>query len=221
MTDFDALRINMVDCQVRPSDVTKFPIIDAMLTIRREAFVPQSMRDVAYAGDHIPLGDGRMVMDPRVLAKMLDALDICPADLVLELGCGLGYSAAVIAHMAEAVIAVEQDEALAEEAESNLSSQSVDNAMVIKAELIDGAAKHGPYDIIMINGGVEQVPDAILNQLKEGGRLGAIFVPAGQFSGAGQFCVGTKTANGIAWRKVFDANVPVLPGFEKAVEFSL
>jgi protein-L-isoaspartate(D-aspartate) O-methyltransferase len=217
MTDYPTLRTAMVDCQIRPSDVTKYPIIEAMLKIRREEFVPSDLRKVAYAGAHIALGGGRVVMDPRVLSKMLDALEIGPDHLVLEIGAGLGYGAAVIGHLAEAVIAVEQDEALADEAEVKLSDEAVDNAIVSKGALVDGAAKHGPYDVIVLNGGVEVIPEGLLAQLKEGGRIGAVFMDGN----AGQCRVGVQTASGLAWRAVFDATAPVLPGFAKSAGFRL
>jgi protein-L-isoaspartate(D-aspartate) O-methyltransferase len=217
MTDYPTLRTAMVDCQIRPSDVTKYPIIEAMLKIRREEFVPSDLRKVAYAGEHIALGGGRVVMDPRVLSKMLDALEIGPDHLVLEIGAGLGYGAAVIGHLAEAVIAVEQDDALAEEAEVKLSDEAVDNAIVIKGALVDGAAKHGPYDVIVLNGGVEVIPEGLSAQLKEGGRIGAVFM----HGNAGQCRVGVQTASGLAWRAVFDATAPVLPGFAKSTGFRL
>ncbi len=103
----------MVDTQVRPSDVTKFPIIDAMLRVPREIYVPAAMRDVAYVGENVDLGGGRVVLDPRVLAKMLNALDVQPDEMVLDIGCGLGYSTAVLARLAEAVVAVEADAEMA------------------------------------------------------------------------------------------------------------
>lgn len=217
MTDFTALRTAMVDCQIRPSDVTKFPIIQAMLSVPREVFVPSAKREVAYAGGDILLGQNRVVMDPRVLAKMLDALGISLGDLVLEIGCGLGYGTAVIACLAEAVIAVETDEQLAAEAGENLDAQSVDNAIVVQSAMENGAAKHGPYDKIVFSGGVEQVPSAILEQLKEGGHVAAIFMQGV----SGQCRVGVKTGGRVAWRNVFDATVPVLPGFEKERQFAL
>src|SRR6056297_2704105 len=105
MTDFATRRRMMVDTQVRPSDVTKFPIIEAMLTVPREEFVPNSLREAAYMGEHVDLGGGRVLLDPRILAKMLDALAVTPGDLVLDVGTATGYSAAVLAHLAEAVVA--------------------------------------------------------------------------------------------------------------------
>ena len=217
MSDFSNSRKSMVDCQIRPSDVTKFPIIEAMLAVPREVYVPSDMRDVAYAGTHLPLGGARVVADPRVLAKTLDALDIGKSDLVLEIGCGLGYSTAVVAHIAEAVIAVESDPELAAEAEANLSSQSVDNAVVITGMLENGSAKHGPYDVILFGGAVEIVPPAIIAQLKDGGRIAAVFMS----QGAGKCRLGVKVGDKMAWRDVFDASESVLPGFRQEAEFAL
>ncbi len=215
MTDFPTLRSAMVDTQVRPSDVTRFQVINAMLTVRREMFVPTDQRDVAYAGMAIDLGNGRIVPDPRILAKMLDGLDIGPGDLVLDVGCGLGYSTAVIAQMAEAVIGLEEDETLAAEAEANLTTESVDNAVVVQGRLAEGAPQHGPYDVICINGAVEFVPDTILDQLKDGGRIAAIFVDGV----VGHCRIGAKAEGHVAWRTAFDATAPVLPGFARTPEF--
>ena len=131
MQDFATRRTMMVDTQVRPNDVTKFPIIAAMLAVPREAFVPASRREAAYVGENVELAPGRVLLEPRNFAKMLDALDIQPTETVLDIGCGLGYSTAVIARMAEAVVAVEEDEALVAEAQRTLSSQGVDNAAVM------------------------------------------------------------------------------------------
>jgi protein-L-isoaspartate(D-aspartate) O-methyltransferase len=209
MTDFPARRVMMVDTQVRPSDVTKFPIIDAMLTVPREAFVPRDKREAAYMGENIELRQGRVVLEPRTLAKMLDALDLQPDELVLDVGCGLGYSAAVLARLADAVVAVEEDEAMATEAQHLLSVASVDNAAVILGPLAQGAAKHGPYDVIMVQGGVETVPAALIDQLKDGGRIGAVFMEGA----LGVARVGYKSDGKVSWRFVFNAAAPVLPGF--------
>jgi len=216
MTDYVAARTAMVDCQVRPSDVTLYPVIEAMLSVPREEFVPRDMREVAYASDHIALGPNRVVLDSRVMAKMLDALNIQPDELVLDIGAGMGYSSALIAHLAVAVIAVEENEHLAAEAERILSEQSADNAVVQVAILAEGAPQHGPYDCIIIEGGVEQVPDALLEQLKIGGRIAVIKMQAA----LGQCLIGLKTKTGVNWRWSFDATAPVLPGFAKSPEFA-
>ncbi|WP_112321709.1 protein-L-isoaspartate O-methyltransferase family protein [Oceanibium sediminis] len=215
MTDYTAARTMMVDCQVRPSDVTRYPIIEAMLTVPRERFVPAALKPVAYAGDHVPLGDGRVVLDPRVFSKMVDGLEIGPGDLVLDIGCGLGYSAAVIANLAEAVIAIEDVESLANDAATLLADEGVDNAVVTRAALTDGDPDHGPFDVIMLEGGIEVLPDALVAQLKDGGRIAAIFMNGS----TGQMRIGVKAGGRIAWRHAFDATAPVLNGFEKAVAF--
>ena len=156
MSDFAARRTMMVDTQVRPSDVTKFQVIEAMLDIPREDFVPASRRSVAYTGENLDIGNGRVLLEPRTLAKLVDALDIQPDELVLDLGCGYGYSAAVMSRMAEAVVAIEDSEELATEAETRLSDAGMHNVAVLKAELTEGAPKQGPYDVILIEGAVEE-----------------------------------------------------------------
>lgn len=217
MTDFAARRTMMVDTQVRPSDVTKFPIIEAMLAVPREAFVPADKREAAYMGEHVVIGGGRVVLDARTLAKMLDALDIQPDETVLDLGCGLGYSTAVIARMAEAVVAVEEDETLAAEAQRTLSSHGVDNAAVIVGKLAEGAPKAGPYDVITLQGAVETVPAGLLAQIKEGGRIGCLFMEGS----LGVARVGYKIDGQVTWRYVFNAAAPVLPGFVAKRAFTL
>ena len=216
MIDYQAARTAMVDGQVRPSDVTLYPIIEAMLHVPREVYVPAEQRSLAYVGRHISLGNGDVVLAPRIFAKMLETLNISNDELVLDIGVGMGYSAAVISRLAEAVIAVEADEALANEAELILSEQSADNAVIHKGTLADGAAEHGPYDVIIIEGGVQIVPDSLLDQLKVGGRIAALFVDGPQ----GQCRIGRKVATGISWRSAFDATAPILPGFFAKTEFS-
>lgn len=217
MTDFATRRRMMVDTQVRPSDVTEFPIIDAMLTVPREAFVPRDRIEAAYAGDHVPLSDGRVLLDPRLFAKMLDALDLTNRDLVLDVGAGYGYSAAVVARIAEAVVAVEDDADRAEEAQSLLSEHHVDNVILHQGPLVDGASDHGPYDAIILEGAVEVLPAALTTQLKDGGRMIAVFME----KTLGTVRVGHKVDGTITWRDVFNGTAPVLPGFEQAAEFVL
>ena len=217
MQDFAALRTVMVDTQVRPQDVTKFNIIEAMLSVAREAYLPDDLRAVAYVGGDIALDGGRVVLEARTQGKMLDALDIQPDELVLDLGCGLGYSAAVLAHLAEAVVAVEEVESLSSEAQSILSGQGVDNVAVIEGPLAQGSAKHGPYDVIVIEGGVEQVPAALTDQLKDGGRIAAIFMDGA----LGECRIGHKLDGKMNWRMAFNATAPVLTGFTREAGFVL
>lgn len=215
MADYTARRTAMVDTQVRPSDVTKFPIIDAMLRIPRENFVPAGLKEAAYVGENLDIGNGRFILEPRTFSKMLDALNIQPDEMVLDLGCGLGYSSAVIAHLADAVVAVEADGDVAAEAQKLLVENSVDNAAVVAEPFAKGAAKHGPYDVIVVEGAVEEIPADLLSQLKEGGRIAAIF----QQDALGVCRVGHKIDGTMTWRDTFNASAPVLDGFEEVAAF--
>jgi protein-L-isoaspartate(D-aspartate) O-methyltransferase len=209
--------VMMVDTQVRPSDVTKFPIIDAMLSVPREVYVPANRREAAYVGENLDIAPGRVVLEARTLAKLLDALDIQPGEMVLDLGSGLGYSAAVIARLAGTVVAVEEDEALAAEAGRLLSDEGVDNALLVTGPLATGAAKHAPYDVITIQGAVETVPEALVAQLRDGGRIGAVFMDGA----VGTAKIGFRSGGRVSWRPVFNATAPVLDGFRKARSFTL
>jgi protein-L-isoaspartate(D-aspartate) O-methyltransferase len=215
MADFAQRRRTMVDTQIRPSDVTSFTVIDAMLNVPREAFVPDEARDLAYVGGPISLGGARQLMEPRTIAKTLEALALTPADLVLEIGPGMGYTTALVARMAEAVVAVEEDADLAREAEAALSAQNVDNAAVLTGPLAEGSARNGPYDAIAIFAGVEEMPQAILEQLKEGGRIAAAFMEGP----LGEVRLGVKTHGIVSWHMEFNATAPVLPGFARAPSF--
>ena len=217
MTNFAMRRTKMVDTQVRPSDVTKFPILDAMLSVPREDYVPDSKREAAYMGENVDLGGGRVMLEPRTLAKMLDAVDIQADELVLDLGCGLGYSSAVIARMADFVVAVEEDEAMAAEAQSTLSEHGVDNVAVIAGPLTAGNAKNGPYDVIMIQGAVEAVPVVLTDQLKDGGRMTCIFAEGM----LGTVKIGYKIDGAMVWRHGFSAGAPLIAGFEAPRGFVL
>ena len=216
MSDFAARRVMMVDNQIRPSDVTKYPVIAAMLAVPREAYVPADRREAAYVGENLPIGPGRVMLEPRTLAKMLDALNIQGNELVLDVGCGLGYSAAVIARMAEAVVAVEEAP-MAADAQAALGAERVDNVAVVAAALAEGSPRHAPYDVIAVQGGVEVLPAALADQLKPGGRIGCLFMQGA----LGVVRIGTKTADGILWRDAFNAAAPVLPGFAARREFAL
>lgn len=217
MKDFADRRRMMVDTQVRPSDVTKFPIIDSMLNVARENFVPDAQREAAYADVQVDCGDGRFLLEARTLAKILDVLNIESDESVLDVGVGLGYSSAVTARMAQLVVAVEEDKVLSEEAQSLLMEAGADNAIVHNGDLAAGAAEHGPYDVIMIQGGVEAVPEALTAQLKDGGRVAAIFMEGA----LGTVRIGHKSGDRVSWRYAFNATAPVLPGFEKVRAFSL
>jgi len=217
MTDFSTRRVMMVDTQVRPSDVTKFPIIAAMLVVPREIYLPPDRREAAYVGENVAVAPRRVVLEPRTLAKLLDALDIQPDELVLDVGCAYGYSTAVIARLAEAVVAVEEDAALAAEAERTWAAEAVDNAAVIAGPLAAGDARHAPYDVIVVQGGVETLPAALTDQLRDGGRIGCLFMDGA----LGVVRIGYKIDGAMSWRFAFNATAPVLPGFEAHTGFVL
>lgn len=217
MTDFAARRMTMVDTQVRPNDVTKYNVIEAMLSIPREDFVPADMREAAYVSENVSLGEDRVLLEPRTLGKMLDILDIQKDEFVLDVATGFGYSAAVISQLAEAVVAVEEDEAMAAEAQTALTDAEADNVVLHTGTLTEGAAEHAPYDVILLQGAVAQMSDAILDQLKEGGRIAALFVEGA----LGVVRIGYKVDGKMTWRHAFNAGAPVLPGFAREPEFSL
>lgn len=217
MTDYATRRTMMVDTQIRPSDVTKFPIISAMLSVPRENFVPRDKREAAYMGDNIDLGGNRTILDPRTFAKMLDALDIQPTDFVLDIGMGLGYSAAVLSQLGEAVVAVEDDQTRFAEASEALGDFGADNVIPHLGDLAEGAAEHGPYDVILIQGAVEHVPDTVLAQLKDGGKIACLFAEGA----LGTVKIGYKLDDRMDWRASFNAGAPTLDGFQRHRAFTL
>lgn len=217
MPDYAALRTMMVDTQVRPSDVTKLPIISAMLTIPREVFVPRDKADVAYAELNLPLGGGRTMLQPRTLAKLLDALAITKDELVLDVAPGTGYSSAVIAHMAEAVVAIESSEDMAKDAQAAFEAIGVTNIAIEIGAAEAGAPAHGPYDVLIVQGGIEILPDALIAQVKDGGRIGALFVDGA----LGVAKLGIKRGDRVLWRDIFNATAPVLDGFQNSRSFAL
>lgn len=221
MIDFAELRRGMVDSQVRANDVTDHNIIAAMLELPREEFVPAGLKSLAYIDDDLVLrfaganGDARYMMEPMSLARLVQLADVQPGDHVLDVGSGSGYAAALLARLAQQVVAVEEDAELAAAAEANLGRLGVDNAAVMQGRLADGWPAEGPYDVIFLNGSVDEVPAAFAAQLKEGGRLIAV-VGRG---GAGRACVFTKVDGVLSDRVAFNAAVPPLPGFAKTPGF--
>lgn len=215
MNDFASRRTMMVDTQVRPNDVTKYPIIAAMLDVAREEFVPDAAREAAYMGENIHLGPTSVVLEPRTFAKLLDALDVQASDHVLDLGAGLGYSAAVLGRVAARVTALEADAGLADRASRTLAG--VGNVALRAGVLAEGAPGDGPFDRIILEGAIEHFPQALAAQLKEGGRVAAIFMEGA----LGMARIGHKIDGEISWRFAFNATAPVLAGFERARSFRL
>ena len=215
-TDFETARIAMVDCQIRPADVTHYNIIEAMLKVPREVFFPEKLREIAYTGEHIQVKNDRYALDPRITAKILNLININESDLVLNVAGCYGYMANILSYFAQAVVMIEESE-LAKEAERILGEQSIDNVIVKACPLVEGAGDYGPYDAVVIEGGITFVPDAIINQLKLGGRIVAIFMNGS----VGECQLGFRSSDGINWRFGFNAAVPLLNDFRNETEFVL
>ncbi len=211
MTDYTVARLAMVNSQIRPSDVTDHRIQDAMGEIPRELFVPKSKLAKAYADTEIELAEGRTMMRPVHLAKLIHAADIKSSDVVLDLAFGRGYSTAVLARLAETVVGLEQDgENFATKAGERLAQSGANNAVVVEGDLKKGVPGQGPFDVIFVNGAVAEAPSAWLEQLADGGRLAVI-----ERDGAvGRARIYTKARGHVGERAVFDAAPPYLGGFE-------
>ncbi|MCC5996876.1 MAG: protein-L-isoaspartate O-methyltransferase [Oceanicaulis sp.] len=215
MSDFSQARLAMVNSQVRPSDVTDTRLQDAMASIARERFVPKAQSARAYADTEVTLNNGRVLLRPRDFAKLVQAAGVRAGDVVLDIACGLGYSTAVLARMAETVVGLENDPALAAKASDRLAAAGADNAVVVDGPLDKGVPGQGPFNVIIVNGSVARVPDAWTEQLADGGRL-AVFVRDGD---VGRAVLYTRSAQAVGERAVFDAAPPYLPGFEPAPGF--
>jgi protein-L-isoaspartate(D-aspartate) O-methyltransferase len=219
MSDFSTARQKMVDGQVRPSDVTDLRIIDAMLAVPREAFVPESQRAMAYLDLDLDVSEAgstkRFLIKPVVLAKMLQAAEISETDSVLVVGCASGYTAAVVAKLAGTVTATESDSAQAAKAGDVLARLGFANATVRTAAAIEGDEASAPYNVIVLAGATEIVPDRLYRQLKDGGRLVGVFA----MSRPQRAMIVTHSHADFGDRALFDAAVPVLAGLERPPAF--
>lgn len=214
MTDFAAARRMMVDGQVRTADVTDLRLLAAMDDVPRERFVPADKAGLSYLDLDLPAGEGgRCLLKPMVLAKLIQLAEISETDRVLDVGCASGYSSAVLAELAGSVVALEEDRSLAQAAERTLAGRS--NVEVVNGALSAGWAAGGPYDAIVMQGATEVVPDALLRQLKDGGRLVCILGAAPQ-----RKAMLYRNSDGdMSGRSMFDAAAPVLPGFQRTPSF--
>jgi protein-L-isoaspartate(D-aspartate) O-methyltransferase len=219
MSGFSTARQKMVDGQVRPSDVTDIRIIDAMLEVPREAFVPENKRALAYLDLDLEVGEGgaakRYLIKPAVLAKMLQAAEIKETDRVLVVGCATGYAAAVIAKYVGQVTATESDPALAAKAGDILSQVGAAKVEVHTAAAAEGDPANAPFDVIVLNGATEIVPERLYAQLRDGGRLVGVFA----MSHPQRATIVTRSRGDFGNRSLFDAAAPVLPGMERLPAF--
>jgi protein-L-isoaspartate(D-aspartate) O-methyltransferase len=204
----------MVDGQVRPSDVTDLRIVEAMLEVPREAFVDEARRPLAYADADLAVGSGRVLIQPRVLAKLIEAADVAATDKVLEVGSATGYGAAILSRLAASVVALEEDTSLAALAKPALAPYG--NVGLVTGRLAGGAPSGAPYDVIVFNGAVEEFPKTVADGLAEGGRL-LLVEGTGQ---AARAMVYRRVGGALTGRSLFNAAVPVLPGFAKAEAFA-
>lgn len=215
MSEYDIARYNMVESQIRPNQVTDEYLLRALAEIPRERFVPASRQSLAYMEEELEVAPSRRLLAPMPLARLIQLADVRPTDLALDVGCATGYSTAVLAHLAESVVGLEEDAGLADLASQTLMELEVDNAAIVSGPLAEGYPGEGPYDVILMNGCVPAVPQALLDQLKDGGRLVAILA-ANDFGRANLF---RKSGGRVSHRPAFDAGGPQLPGFAKEEEF--
>jgi protein-L-isoaspartate(D-aspartate) O-methyltransferase len=219
MSDFSIARQKMVDGQVRPSDVTDIRIIDAMLAIPREAFVPQAQRSLAYLDLDIDVSEGgqakRFLLRAAPTAKMLQAAAISETDEVLVVGCASGYLAVVAARLARRVTATECDSSLAAKARAAVAALAPGNVTVKTAPVPDGDSAYAPFDVIILNGTTEIPPENLYRQLKKGGRLVGTFA----LDGPQRAVIVTESHGDFGHRELFDTAIPVLPGLERPAAF--
>ncbi len=218
MSEFETARQNMVDCQLRPTRVTDPRITDCMSVLPREMFVSKSLQGIAYVDEDIEVAEDRFLMEPVVLARLVQALELTTDDSVLVIGAGTGYDAALIGRLAGPVVAVESDAALAEQASMVINHLGIDNVAVVEGALTDGYAEQAPYDVIFFGGAIEEIPAVIAAQLAPDGRLGAVV--GGRENGVlGRACLFTRANDDLSPRALFDAGTRPLPGFGKAPAF--
>ena len=218
MTDFAVARRNMIDGQLRPNRVTNDRLLAAVGDLPRERFLPDALRAVAYADDDVPLGNGRFLMEPMVLGRLIQALQAQPEDRALVVGAGRGYGAALMSRLVKSVVAVESDAMLAAAAEQTAKELGLDRVRRVVGPMEAGAADAAPYDVILIEGAVRLVPDALLEQLAEGGRLTTVLAGPPGAMGVAQLFI--KQGGVTSGRALFEAGTPLLPGFTPPPRFT-
>ena len=218
MTDFALARRNMVEGQLRPNRVTNAGLLAILADLPRERFLPEALRSVAYADDDVPLGNGRYMMEPMVLARLIQVLQPQAEDKAMVVASGLGYGAAILARLTKSVVAVETDAAMAAAARQTLGDLGLSGVEQVAGQAEQGAPAGSPYDVILIEGAVRELPKAIADQLAEGGRLATVIAdPSGALGVAHLF---VKQGGVVSGRPLFDAGSPALPGFTPPARFT-
>ena len=215
---FEALRKAMVDSQIRPNKVIDDRVIAAFMNVPRERFVSKNMQNLAYIDEDIHLSGGRFIVEAMVMARIIQTLALDDTQSVMLIGAGTGYTAALLSSLAASVIAIETRAQMVEKAQQAVAGLDIGNVAVIKARLQDGYASEAPYDAIIIEGAVEHMPQSLLDQLADGGRLAAIWRPDG--TQAGEACIWHKIGDAVSRTPLFTAQVPVLDEFRAKPKFS-
>ncbi len=219
--DFEAARVKMVENQIRTTDVTSHSVLNAFLTVPRENFVPEKSKLLAYIDNDIEIAPAaagkpaRFLMEASPLAKLLQLGAITKQDKVLDVGCGTGYASAILSRLADKVIALDSDEDLAAKTKANVAALGYDNVTVVTGDLEKGNAGNGPYDVIFIDGSIEQLPQGLLDQLGEDGRLITVI----GYGHAARATVFMRERGAFSENVFFNASIKPLPGFAKAKEF--
>ena len=221
MPDFATMRAHMVEGQILPNKVTDPRIVEAMAAVPRECFVTGSLQAVPYVDEDLEIGNGRYLTEPAVLARMIQMLDPDRDNTALDIGCASGYSSAILGRLAGTVIALESDVELSAIGANVLPTLDIDNVLFIEGDLAQGYADQAPYDVILIGSGVEKVPKVILEQLAEGGRLATVISQplAGGHGHLGRATLYTRIGGVVSSRALFDAALPMLPGFRASHGF--
>lgn len=215
--DYALARLNMVESQIRTNRVTDPAVVAAFETVPRELFVPKPKRGIAYSDEALEIGSGRYMLEPMVLARLLQAALPQPTDVALDVACGTGYATALLSRMVSTVVGVDEADALVEQGNGILSGLEIDNAALVNAPLAEGYRKQAPYNVILVDGAVETLPAALFDQLAEGGRL--VTVEGGSTVGPGVAVLYEKLSGRIGRRILFDAGTPILAGFRREPGF--
>ncbi len=218
MTDFQAARTNMVECQIHTMGVISEPVLEAFSTIRREEFVPANKKAIAYTDEDLAIGNGRVLIEPLTQARLIQALSCKSSDVAMDIGGGTGYSSAILSGLCSNVVAVESDSALLAEAEKNWARLGYGNIMPHNGPLITGFSQKAPYDVILVNGAVSEIPQEWINMLSKDGRMALVIRAPGEK--VGKAILVSKNAQGANGQRVlFDAGIPYLPGHQPRNDF--